>query len=48
MNRSKRLSILLCVLLIFCVLTLVVSKYEERKEKIKNSDEISLKQISSG
>ena len=42
MNRSKRLSILLCVLLIFCVLTLVVSKYEERKEKIKNSDEIIL------
>lgn len=40
MNRSKRLSILLCVLVIFCVLTLGVSKYEERKEKIKNSDEI--------
>lgn len=40
MNRSKRLSILLGVLVISCVLTLGVSKYEERKEKIKNSDEI--------
>ena len=40
MNRSKRLSVLLCVLVIFCALTLGVSKYEERKEKIKNSDEI--------
>ena len=40
MNRSKRLSILLCVLVIFSALTLGVSKYEERKEKIKNSDEI--------
>lgn len=40
MNRSKRLSILLCVLVIFCALTLGVSKYEERREKIKNSDEI--------
>lgn len=40
MNRSKRLSVLLLVLVIFCVLTLGVSKYEERKEKIKNSDEI--------
>ena len=42
MNRSKRLSILLCVLVIFSALTLGVSKYEERKEKIKNSDEIIL------
>lgn len=42
MNRSKRLYILLGVLLICCVLTLGVSKYEERKEKIKNSDEIIL------
>ena len=42
MNRSKRLSVLLCVLVIFCALTLGVSKYEERKEKIKNSDEIIL------
>ena len=40
MKRSKRLSILLCVLAVCCVLTLGVSKYEERKEKIKNSDEI--------
>ncbi|MCI8638163.1 MAG: DUF4340 domain-containing protein [Coprococcus sp.] len=42
MNRSKRLYVLLGVLLVFCVLTLGVSKYEERKEKIKNSDEIVL------
>lgn len=42
MNRSKRLSILLGVLVIFCALTLGVSKYEERKEKIKNSDKIIL------
>lgn len=40
MNRSKRLYVLLGVLLICCVLTLGVSKYEERKEKIRNSDEI--------
>ena len=40
MNRTKRLYVLLGVLLICCVLTLGVSKYEERKEKIKNSDEI--------
>lgn len=40
MNRSKRLYILLGVLLVFCVLTLGVSKYEKHKEKIKNSDEI--------
>lgn len=40
MNRSKRLYVLLGVLLVFCVLTLGVSRYEEHKEKIKNSDEI--------
>jgi hypothetical protein len=41
-NRCKRLYVLLGVLLIFCVLTLGVSKYEEHKEKIKNSDKIIL------
>lgn len=40
MKRSKRLSILLGVLAVCCVLTMGVSKYEEHKEKIKNSDEI--------
>ena len=40
MNRTKRLYVLLGVLMICCVLTLGVSKYEERKEKIRNSDEI--------
>ena len=42
MNRCKRLYVLLGVLLIFCVLTLGVSKCEEHKEKIKNSDKIIL------
>lgn len=40
MNRSKRLYVLLGILLVFCVLTFGVSKFEEHKEKIKNSDEI--------
>lgn len=42
MNRSKRLYALLGVLVVFCVLTLAVSKYEEHKEKIKNSDQVIL------
>lgn len=40
MSRSKKLIVLLGVLLAACVITLGVSKYEERKEQIKNSDEI--------
>lgn len=40
MNRSKKLYVLLGILLVFCAATLGVSKYEEHKEKIKNSDEI--------
>ncbi len=39
MNRSKRLYVLLGVLVVFCALTLGVSQYEERREKIKNSGE---------
>lgn len=42
MRRAKRLYGLLGVLIILCVGTFGVSKYEERKEKIKNSDEIIL------
>lgn len=42
MNRSKRLYILLGVLIAFSALTLGVSKYEERREKIKNSDAVIL------
>lgn len=40
MSRSKKLSVLLGILLAACVITFGVSKYEERKEQIKNSDEI--------
>lgn len=47
MNRSKKLYVLLGVLLVFCVLTFGVSKYEEHKEKIKNSDEIIM-ELNSG
>ena len=42
MNRSKRIYILLGVLAVACVVTFGVMKYEERKEQIKNSDEIIL------
>ncbi len=40
MNRSRRLYVLIGVLLASCVLTLGVSKYEEHREKIKSSDKI--------
>ncbi|MGN0250443.1 MAG: DUF4340 domain-containing protein [Oliverpabstia sp.] len=40
MSRSKKLSVLLGILLAACVITFGVSKYEERKEQIKNSNEI--------
>ncbi|MCI5648728.1 MAG: DUF4340 domain-containing protein [Fusicatenibacter sp.] len=40
MSRSKKIGALLGVLLIVCVGTICVSKYEEQKEQIKNSDEI--------
>ena len=40
MNRSKRLYVLFGVLLVFCAVTLGVSRYEEHTEKIKNSNEI--------
>lgn len=42
MKRSKKLYTLLGVLAVVCVLTFAVSKYEEKKEIIKNSDEIIL------
>lgn len=48
MNRSKRLYALLGVLVVFCVLTLAVSKYEEHKEKINNSDQVILELDSGG
>ena len=42
MKRSKRLYTLLGALCVISVITIAVSKYEENKEKIKNSDEIIL------
>lgn len=42
MSRSKKLYILLGILAAVCVITFSVTKYEEHKENIKNSDEIIL------
>lgn len=42
MKRSKKLYTLLGVLVVVCVLTFGVTTYEEKKEQIKNSDEIIL------
>lgn len=42
MKRSKRIYILLGVLSVSCMATLGVMRWEEEKEKIKNSDEIIL------
>lgn len=42
MNRSKKITVMLGVLLIVCAVTFGVSRYEEHKEKIINSDEIVL------
>ncbi len=42
MNRSKKITILLCVLVAFCGATFALTQYEEEKEIIRNSDEIIL------
>ena len=42
MKRSKRLYLLLGVLVVICGVTFGVSRYEQRKEEIKNSDEVIL------
>ena len=42
MNRTKKLGILLGVLVFVCIATFGVTKYESKKEQIKNSDEIIL------
>ena len=42
MSRSKKIYALLGVLLVLCLAVFGVSRYEERKEQIKNSDEIIL------
>ena len=43
MSRSKKIYVLLGVLLVVCAATLGVSRYEAYKEEIKNSDEVILK-----
>ena len=42
MKKSKRLLVLLGILLVACGATFAISRHEEEKEKIKNSDEIIL------
>ena len=42
MKKAKRIYALLGILLVACVATFVISRQEEEKEKIKNSDEIIL------
>ena len=42
MKRLKKLSILLAVLIVVCVAAYCISRYEERKEEIKNTDEVIL------
>ena len=42
MKRFKRLGILLGALAMICGVTFGVSRYEQRKEEIKNSDEVIL------
>lgn len=42
MKRSKRLMILLGVLVVACVATFALSRYEEHQEQIQNSDEVVL------
>lgn len=43
MKKAKKLYILLGILAVICLLTFLVSRQEEKKEKIKNSDEVILK-----
>lgn len=43
MKKAKKLYILLGVFLFICLMTYLVSRQEEQKEKIKNSDEVILK-----
>lgn len=42
MKRSKRLYILLGILVVACAATFALSRYEERQEQIQNSDEVVL------
>jgi len=43
MKRSKKLYILIGVLLVACIATFAVTRHEERRERIKKSDEIILR-----
>lgn len=42
MSKSKKLYVLLGVLLVVCVATFAISRYETKKEEIRNSDEVIL------
>lgn len=42
MKRAKKLYVLLGIFVLICAVTFAVSKYEEKKELIRNSDEIIL------
>lgn len=42
MNRSKKLGLLLAVLTVVCVATLLLSRHEQKQERIKNSDAVIL------
>lgn len=42
MKRLKKLSILLAILVVVCVAAFCMNRYEERKEEIKNTDEVIL------
>ena len=42
MKRTKKLYILLGVLVVICIATFALSKAEEKKENIKNSDKTVL------
>ena len=41
-KRMKRLAVLFGIFVVACGITIGVVKYEEKKEQIKNSDEIIL------
>lgn len=42
MSRAKKLYLVLIIFLVICVITVICSRMEEKKEKIKNSDEVVL------
>ncbi len=42
MNRFKRIYVLLGVLAVLCIATFALTRFEEKQEAIKNSDEIIL------